>query len=150
MIRSALLKLSRCHLVPPPCRRFSFGAPGLETDHVEHTPLFCQEFLQHLKNIRDENSSSARPLRVLDMTFGSGGHSNLILEQCESDEVEVEVVASDCDLGSYLAAQELSERFDADQLIPVRAKFSDLPNALTEMGIGESKFRTFLIFLLLM
>jgi hypothetical protein len=83
-------------------REYSFGIPGLEcidmSRDVEHTALFCKEVLHYL--------APAPGKTYLDLTFGSGGHTQLLLNHCP----QCKVISSDADRLSYHAAMELSHR----------------------------------------
>ncbi len=83
-------------------RCYSFGIPGIEvadaSRDVEHTPLFCKETLHYL--------APSPGKTYLDMTFGSGGHTKLLLDHCP----ECTVIASDADRRSFDEAAELSKK----------------------------------------
>lgn len=125
---SAAAKLLRVAASVPSLRQYSFGIPGLVTDcrhNVEHTPLFFKEVLKY--------TDPAPGKTFLDMTFGSGGHTSLLL----GHSTDIRVVASDCDRSSFQAATDLAARNPAGALTPLRARFSELPAALAAENISS-------------
>ena len=97
---------------------------------MEHTPIFNQEILEHL---------APKPGgKYLDLTFGSGGHSQLILDACPG----AQIVASDCDSQAINRAKELARSYPDNALVSNRAKFSEvaevLRNSNHKLGIPTS------------
>ncbi|XP_051579960.1 12S rRNA N4-methylcytidine methyltransferase-like isoform X2 [Myxocyprinus asiaticus] len=88
-----------------------------------HTPVMVKEVLQCL---------DIQPGQVvLDLTFGSGGHSKAILQSAPG----VTVVAADRDPLAFQLAQCLSQEYPG-QVKPVLGRFSELNNLLPTLGLG--------------
>lgn len=79
--------------------------------------------------------------RYLDMTFGAGGHTKQLLNSSE----DVVVYALDRDPVAYELAVQTASEVAEGSLIPLLGKFSDLPELLLNMGIGENFFDGILI-----
>ncbi|KAF7274105.1 hypothetical protein GWI33_013222 [Rhynchophorus ferrugineus] len=69
---------------------------------------------------------------ILDMTFGSGGHSKKILKKNPN----IKILALDRDPLAHSYACDLSETYP-NQVTPLLGKFSDLPNLLKREGYGK-------------
>lgn len=96
-------------------------------------PLFRDEILDHL-DIPPNG-------RFLDMTFGAGGHSALILKHLPT----CHLLASDCDPKAEAMAEEFALVHSDSTFSFIKAKFSDLPNKLFEYGFGLKSFDGILI-----
>eukprot|EP00094_Tigriopus_californicus_P001025 TCALIF_00992-PA protein Name:"Similar to METTL15 Probable methyltransferase-like protein 15 (Bos taurus)" AED:0.07 eAED:0.07 QI:0/0/0/1/1/1/2/0/350 len=84
---------------------------------------FASEIIKHLGHLQQS--------RVLDMTFGTGRHAKLILEHDPS----AMVIAVDADRTAWQAAQAWQEEVGHQQVIPLRARFSELPAELQKLSI---------------
>ena len=60
----------------------------------------------------------------LDMTFGSGGHTSLLLDAGKARDTPVKVVASDCDGSAFHVAKEMAMRYPTSSLLPVRSRYN--------------------------
>merc|ERR1719369_1098372 len=90
-----------------------------------HTPVMSEEVSKIFAN--SENGV------FLDMTFGAGGHTKMILQNnCNS-----KVLCLDRDPLAYHYAKELAEQYPG-RVIPLFGKFSELPNLLNELGVSEN------------
>lgn len=69
----------------------------------------------------------------LDMTFGAGGHTRMILENCSSSKV----LCLDRDPLAHQYATELRDQYPG-RVIPLIGKFSELPELLHDLGVYES------------
>lgn len=94
------------------------------SDNMAHTPVMVTEVLEYLKPEKNEV--------IVDMTFGSGGHSKQILNL----EPSVKILALDRDPLAYSYAKKLQEEYP-NQVVPMLGKFSDLPKLLQEYGYGK-------------
>ena len=112
----------------------SFGIVGEDFSVVEHTPIFSQVVSKLMLG-------DSRPKFLLDMTFGSGGHTNLLLDH-KPDLVD-QIVVCDCDRVSYNEAKELRAR--NNKVLPIRTKFHKLLNVLLDHGITPGCFDGILI-----
>lgn len=92
-----------------------------------HTPVLLEEAIRHL--------SPQKGHRILDMTFGAGGHTERILQENDT----VIVYCLDRDPTAYAIAQQLSERYP-DRVVPLKGKFSDLPTLLKNVGRKMNSF----------
>lgn len=81
-----------------------------------------------LLNFICSKNSSDDMLTVIDMTYGDGHHTNLILENIEN----VKVICLDRDKASFEKAQRLSET--NSRVVPIHGKFSELPKVLKSMN----------------
>jgi 16S rRNA C1402 N4-methylase RsmH len=110
------------------CRRLGHGGATAAhgcNNYVMPTPVFSREVLAHLR---------PHPRHTyLDMTFGVGGHTSLLLDTCP----EAVVIASDCDPAAYQAAMGLSKKYPRGSLRPLRSRFSQLPARLKELGVAR-------------
>ncbi len=97
-------------------------------------PIFAKEILSYLTPKSGQ--------RFLDLTFGDGGHSSMLLDNCP----EVSVVAVDCDRRAYETAVDMEEDMDVPgRLVPLRARFSQVPALLSQQGYGLHSFDGVLI-----
>eukprot|EP00095_Tigriopus_kingsejongensis_P006883 maker-scaffold125_size330479-snap-gene-0.9 protein:Tk06883 transcript:maker-scaffold125_size330479-snap-gene-0.9-mRNA-1 annotation:"s-adenosyl-l-methionine-dependent methyltransferase mett5d1" len=92
------------------------------------TVAFAPEILFHL---RDRGTG----LNYLDMTFGDGGHSQLLLDR----DPGARLVASDCDAQAYQAAVARSD------VLPLQARISELPGQLQAHGWAPGSFDVVLL-----
>lgn len=90
-----------------------------------HIPVMASEVLDYLKPKKNEV--------ILDMTFGSGGHSRKIL----SLETSVKILAVDRDPLAHSYAKQLAEEYP-NQVTPLLGKFSDLPQLLNNNGYHKN------------
>jgi len=117
----------------------SFGFASLEHEYsvVSHTPIFSTLVSKLLLDGR----GTAKKL-LLDMTFGSGGHANLLLKH--SSGMVDRIVVCDCDRLAYSEAKELRAR-NPDRVIPLKSRFHNLPNLLLDNGFTPGSFDGILI-----
>jgi len=79
--------------------------------------------------------------RFLDMTFGAGGHTKQLLNSTE----DVVVYTLDRDPVAYKLAVQTASEVAEGRLVPLLGRFSDLPELLLNMGVGENFFDGILI-----
>merc|ERR1739844_115094 len=98
---------------------------------------------------RQRQEGPDKHFKILDMTFGSGGHACYILDQFRIAGVQgsISLYASDCDPESYnLARRIMSEReYDAKMLVPIRSDFKNLEHNLLEKGVEPGTLSGILI-----
>jgi len=113
---------------------------------IAHTPIFSRFFMDIF---RQRQEGPDKHFRILDMTFGSGGHTCYILDQFRRSGVEgsIEVYASDCDPESYnLARRIMSERnYGMKELVPIKSSFQNLEKELEEKGVEPGTLSGILI-----
>lgn len=97
---------------------------GLEARNV-HTSFMTQEILQYLQ-------PSAGKIYI-DMTFGTGGHSTMLLESAPN----IKIYALDRDPAAYEMALDLAQKYPK-QVVPLLGKFSDLPKLLKEYNVERN------------
>nr|ACO10343.1 S-adenosyl-L-methionine-dependent methyltransferase METT5D1 [Caligus rogercresseyi] len=111
-------------------RFFSFGRfPGEVCpvgNNVTHTPVFFQEVLDILRPKKDQI--------FLDTTYGTGGHTNLILDH----QPHARVIASDRDVSSIDLAMRMGQKYPSGSLNAIVARFSELPRHLIRLGLREN------------
>lgn len=90
-----------------------------------HIPVMAREVINSLN---PENGKI-----YIDMTFGAGGHTKKILETAPN----AKVIALDRDPDALKHIDKLNSKFP-NQIIPLRGKFSDLPELLTSINIERS------------
>lgn len=90
-----------------------------------HVPVMAREVI---KLLNPENGKI-----YIDMTFGAGGHTKKILESAPN----VKVIALDRDPDALKYVDKLNTKFP-NQIIPLRGKFSDLPELLTSIDVETS------------
>lgn len=110
-------------------RRFLYNAVPIKKNaaprNEPHTPVMSKEVLDYLK---PEDGQT-----IIDMTFGAGGHSKLILEKAP----HIKLITLDRDPLAYEYAQELQEKYP-NNVIPLLGRFSELPTLLKENKINQS------------
>merc|ERR1719357_2157635 len=98
---------------------------------------------------RQRQEGPDKHFRILDMTFGSGGHTCYILDQFRRSGVQGSIVvyASDCDPESYnLARRIMSERnYGVKELVPIRSNFQNLEEQLIQKGVEPGTLSGILI-----
>ena len=104
-----------------------------------HNPVFRDRILELLAPALQEPGSV-----MVDATVGMGGHSELVLEQCQS----ARVVGIDRDHEALKLAGERLARF-GDRFTPVHAVFDELHQVLTGLGLADQSGRTFVSAVLL-
>jgi len=113
---------------------------------IAHTPIFSRNLMEFF---RQRQEGPDKHFRILDMTFGSGGHTCYILDQFRRAGVQGSIVvyASDCDPESYnLARRIMSERnYDMKELVPIRSSFQNLEEQLIEKGVEPGTLSGILI-----
>jgi len=121
----------------------SFGFAGLEHEFsvVSHTPVFSH-IVSRLFLSQRQHQQRQQPLQILDMTFGAGGHSDMILSHQLSDLVG-RLVVCDCDRVSHSEAKELGAR--NSKVFPLKSRFAQLPNLLLDNGFYPGTFDGILI-----
>ncbi|XP_030765238.1 probable methyltransferase-like protein 15 homolog [Sitophilus oryzae] len=92
---------------------------------VPHIPVMAEKVLEYMQPDKEQV--------ILDMTFGSGGHSRKILDQ----EPNVKIIALDRDPLAYSYACKLLEEYPG-RIIPLLGKFSDLPVLLKEKNFRKN------------
>jgi 16S rRNA C1402 N4-methylase RsmH len=112
------------------CQRrfFSQKISDSKIDYVIPTPIFHKEMLEWLEPKPDQ--------KFLDMTFGIGGHSSLLLDHCP----DVQIIASDCDPVSVRAGATLAKKYRDGNLTCIHSTFSSLPEKLRNLDIGLNHF----------
>ena len=113
---------------------------------IPHTPIFSRNLMEFF---RQRQEGPDKHFKILDMTFGSGGHTCYILDQFKRYGVQgfITVYASDCDTESYnLARRLMSERnYDIKNLVPIRSSFKNLEEKLIEKGVEPGTLSGILI-----
>jgi len=113
---------------------------------ISHTPIFSRNLMEFF---RQRQEGPDKHFKILDMTFGSGGHTCYILDQFRIAGVQgsISLYASDCDTESYnLARRIMSEReYDAKMLVPIRSDFKNLEHNLLEKGVEPGTLSGILI-----
>ena len=113
---------------------------------IPHTPIFSRNLMEFF---RQRQEGPDKHFKILDMTFGSGGHTCYILDQFKRYGVQgtIVVYASDCDTESYnLARRLMSERnYDVKELVPIRSSFKNLEEKLIEKGVEPGTLSGILI-----
>jgi len=103
---------------------------------IAHTPIFSRNLMEFF---RERQEGPDKHFKILDMTFGSGGHTCYILDQFKRAGVQGSIVvyASDCDPESYNLARRIqSERnYDMKELVPIRSSFQNLEEQLIQKGV---------------
>ncbi|KAH8383844.1 hypothetical protein KR009_010862 [Drosophila setifemur] len=100
-------------------------AAAAEKD-LPHVPVLCDTAIEYLQPVPGGT--------YLDMTFGAGGHTRRLFEQCP----EAKVYALDRDPVAHQLARELSEREEFQgRLIPLLGRFSDIPKLFAEQGLSK-------------
>ncbi|XP_050296666.1 probable methyltransferase-like protein 15 homolog [Anthonomus grandis grandis] len=112
-------------------RRFCTNISTANVVEVPHLPVMASEVLEYLKPKKDEV--------ILDMTFGSGGHSRKILNL----EPTVKILAVDRDPLAFSYAQQLAEEFP-NRVIPLLGKFSEIPKLLNQNGFNKGSLDSIL------
>lgn len=107
-------------------RRFCVSSQDLP-----HIPVMATEVLEFLKPRKEEV--------IIDMTFGSGGHSREILKT----EPNVKILAVDRDPLAHSFASQLAEEFPG-RVVPLLGKFSDLPQLLSAQGFRKNSIDSIL------
>ncbi len=127
-------------------RFMSFGIPGLDSgaaEHttIKHTPIFSRA-LQNLLLPKDVGRRDDKEYSFLDLTFGDGGHSALLLDSFKNyDEAsKVKVIAVDSDHNAVSSAERLADSYPRGQLVAFQSRFSEVPFHLDEMLIEEKSF----------
>ncbi|XP_078077144.1 12S rRNA N(4)-cytidine methyltransferase METTL15 isoform X1 [Mustelus asterias] len=143
------------HQPPLAARHLSLSAPG-EVRHAEgsgspelegfrsgrgkssqhplcgHKPVMVKEVINHL---------SPKPGQIfLDMTFGAGGHTKMILSQAS----DISVFALDRDPVAYGIAKQISQEYHG-QFQPLLGRFSQLEDLLMASGVEADTFDGVLI-----
>ncbi|XP_053207698.1 probable methyltransferase-like protein 15 homolog [Panonychus citri] len=93
-----------------------------------HVPIMCNELVE-LFNPQDGQL-------FIDMTFGSGGHSKALLASGK----DIKIIGMDRDPLAYKYAHRLAEKTNG-QVIPLLAKFSQLPGLLDKHGIQKGSIQ---------
>ncbi|XP_072041894.1 12S rRNA N(4)-cytidine methyltransferase METTL15-like isoform X2 [Amphiura filiformis] len=89
-----------------------------------HTPVMLTEVL----NFLDPKENQV----FLDMTFGAGGHTEAILQQCDTSKV----LALDRDPVAIELANTMAEKYGKDRLLPLLGRFSSLSKILKKQNIS--------------
>ncbi|XP_066249404.1 probable methyltransferase-like protein 15 homolog [Euwallacea similis] len=108
-----------------------FARQFCTTASVAHVPVMASEVLHYINPKENEV--------ILDMTFGSGGHSRQILKL----EPSVKILAVDRDPLAFSYAKELAEEFP-NQVTPLLGKFSELPQLLSQFNHGKNSIDSIL------
>lgn len=116
-----------CHVIKRCCSQLQYAEPK----EKPHLPVMLNEVLEHMNLSPGET--------IVDMTFGSGGHSRKILETVPN----VKIYALDRDPLAHEFAQELALEYPG-QVIPLLGKFSELPSLLKEQKVAANTIDGFL------
>ncbi|XP_066151778.1 probable methyltransferase-like protein 15 homolog [Euwallacea fornicatus] len=108
-----------------------FARKFCTTATAAHVPVMASEVLHYISPKENEV--------ILDMTFGSGGHSRQILKS----EPSVKILAVDRDPLALSYATELAEEFP-NRVTPFLGKFSDLPQLLSQSNHGRNSIDSIL------
>lgn len=92
-----------------------------------HKPVLLEEAISYL--------SPQKANRIIDMTFGAGGHTERILQENDT----VVVYCLDRDPTACNLAKQLSKRYP-NRVVPLKGKFSDLPLLLQSVGCRTNSF----------
>lgn len=113
--------LFRC---PKVAARIYSSQTDYATEHNEtsHIPVMANEVLNSLEP--KENQI------LIDMTFGSGGHSRQILKSSKN----IQIIALDRDPDAMIYANKLADEFP-NQITPLLGRFSELPNLLKSVNV---------------
>uniref|UniRef100_A0A336KBB5 CSON004485 protein n=1 Tax=Culicoides sonorensis TaxID=179676 RepID=A0A336KBB5_CULSO len=110
-------------------RRFLYNAVPVKKNpaykNAPHVPVMSREVLEYLK---PEDSQT-----IIDMTFGAGGHSKLILQNAPN----IKLITLDRDPLAYEYAQDLQKQYP-DNVVPLLGRFSELPSLLKENHIKQN------------
>jgi len=125
-------------------RTFSSNSHGFATlEHeysvVAHTPIFSTLVSKLIFSVAEPGADKKL---ILDMTFGSGGHTNLLLKH--SSGLVDRIVVCDCDRLAYNEAKELRAR-NPDKVVAFKSRFGNLPNLLLDAGFTPGCFDGILI-----
>lgn len=96
-----------------------------------HKPVLLEEAINYLSPQKDH--------RILDMTFGAGGHTERILQENDA----TVVYCLDRDPTANAMAKQLSEHYPS-RIVPLCGKFSDLPFLLKQSGCKMNSFDSIL------
>lgn len=127
-----LKKSSNIHQIAVFSRSYcmqSVTPPSKQDDTImeppPHIPVMAREVINSLN---PENGKI-----YIDMTFGAGGHTKKILETAPN----VKVIALDRDPDAFQHIDKLNSKYP-NQIIPLKGKFSDLPELLTSINVERS------------
>jgi len=113
---------------------------------ISHTPIFSRNLMELF---RQRQEGPDKHFKILDMTFGSGGHTCYILDQFRRAGIQGSIVvyASDCDQESFnLARRIMSERdYDVKELVPIKSSFRNLEEKLIDKGVEPGTLSGILI-----
>ncbi|XP_051154438.1 probable methyltransferase-like protein 15 homolog [Leptopilina boulardi] len=115
------------HEIKRCCSQLQYAKPKKPV----HSPVMVNEVLKYMNLSHGET--------IVDMTFGSGGHSRKILETVPN----VKIYALDRDPLAYEFAQDLALEYPG-QVIPLLGKFSELPELLKEKNVVGNTIDGFL------
>ncbi|XP_067850189.1 probable methyltransferase-like protein 15 [Heptranchias perlo] len=100
---------------------------SLEHTLCLHKPVMVKELIHYL---------SPKPGQIfLDMTFGAGGHTKMILSQAS----DISVFALDRDPIAYGIAKQISQAYHG-HFQPLLGRFSELEDILLASGVGTDTF----------
>lgn len=100
-------------------------------DSVPHKPVMVDEVIRYLDPQPNQT--------IIDMTFGSGGHSKQILAAVPN----IKIIALDRDPAAHEYANILREKYP-DQVIPLLGRFSELPALLKKINVRQNSIDGFL------
>lgn len=103
-------------------------------DNVSHIPVMVEEVLSILNPKVNQV--------IIDMTFGSGGHTKEILRRCP---LLKQLIALDRDPVAYQLSVDLSKQFGPGQILPFLGTFEDLPSLLSKEKIPANSIDGILI-----
>lgn len=92
-----------------------------------HKPVLLEEAISFL--------SPQKGHKIIDMTFGAGGHTERILQENDT----TVVYCLDRDPTACALAKQLSEHY-INRVVPLKGKFSDLPVLLKNLGCKMNSF----------
>ncbi|GCB70881.1 hypothetical protein scyTo_0001397 [Scyliorhinus torazame] len=108
------------------------GEKSSHPPHSRHKPVMVKEVLSYL---------SPKPGQIfLDMTFGAGGHTKMILSQAP----DISVFALDRDPVAYEIAEQVSQEYHG-RFRPLLGRFSELESLLMASGVATNTFDGVLI-----
>lgn len=100
---------------------------------IHHIPVMSEEVLSIFNPQKGQT--------FLDLTFGAGGHTKLLLNSCK----DVTVYGLDRDPVAYELAVQTASTLNQGVLNPLIGRFSDLSDQLRDMNIGANFFDGVLI-----
>lgn len=114
----------------------SYSAHSLVNDNtlstVKHIPVLGKEAIKYLAPVEGNT--------IVDMTFGAGGHTEMILEAAPNVK---KIICLDRDPHAYCLAETLKQRYPS-KIVPCLGSFSELPKILKTLGVQPETVDGFL------